>query len=153
MVVPSHFPETLSKAKLTPFEYVLATATGKCTSVYARSLDSPHGDPALVLAADTVVVTHSGSILEKPRSEAEHVEMLCALRDGPPHKVYTAVVVMAPLKSSVHPGYATENCVEETVVTFDPLVTDELILAYVRTREGADKAGESFYYFIFYPRT
>jgi septum formation protein len=39
------------------------------------------------------------------------------------------------------PGYAIETHVEETSVKFDDSVTDELILSYVRTREGADKAG------------
>jgi septum formation protein len=31
--------------------------------------------------------------------------------------------------------------VEETSVKFDSSITDDLLLAYVRTREGADKAG------------
>lgn len=57
------------------------------------------------------------------------------------HKVYTAVVVMSPLETLVDPGYATESHVEETLVKFDQSVTDELIVSYVRTREGADKAG------------
>jgi septum formation protein len=34
-----------------------------------------------------------------------------------------------------------ESHVEETAVKFDDNVTDELILSYVRTREGVDKAG------------
>ena len=34
-----------------------------------------------------------------------------------------------------------ETSVEETVVKFDPTTSDELLLAYVKTREGADKAG------------
>jgi septum formation protein len=34
-----------------------------------------------------------------------------------------------------------ESHVEETDVVFDGDVSDELIMAYVRTREGADKAG------------
>lgn len=57
------------------------------------------------------------------------------------HKVYTAVVCMAPLDSLSDPGYAMEHTVEETAVKFDQTVTDELIVSYVRTREGADKAG------------
>ena len=48
---------------------------------------------------------------------------------------------MAPLASAREPGYAMESLVEETSVRFDGDVTDELIMAYVRTREGADKAG------------
>lgn len=48
---------------------------------------------------------------------------------------------MSPLETPVHPGYAMETAVEETAVKFDENVTDDLILAYVKTREGADKAG------------
>ena len=67
--------------------------------------------------------------------------MLKQLRDEGEHKVYTAVIVMAPLESARDPGYARQQAVEETTVKFDTAVTDELIMAYVKTREGADKAG------------
>nr|OQO21557.1 hypothetical protein B0A51_10796 [Rachicladosporium sp. CCFEE 5018] len=139
---PSPLSEDLSHA-LPPFQYVLQTAQQKATSVYAATIDSPPEEPALVIAADTVISTHLGEILEKPRSEREHVEMLKKLRDesGGWHKVYTAVVCMAPLDTPIDPGYAMETHVEETAVKFDQSVTDELILSYVRTREGADKAG------------
>lgn len=141
-VIPSSAAEDLPKT-LAPFEYVLGTATKKAQAVYAQEIDNEaKGEPALILAADTVVVdTSSGSILEKPTSEAHHFAMLRALRDAREHKVYTALVAMAPLASARQPGYAMESMVEETAVRFDGDVTDELIMAYVRTREGADKAG------------
>ena len=122
---------------------MLETAQQKALNVYEATIDSPEGEPALVIAADTVVSTHLGQILEKPRSEKEHVAMLKMLRDGSGgwHKVYTAVVCVAPLETAVDPGYTIETHVEETAVKFDDSVTDELILSYVRTREGADKAG------------
>jgi Nucleotide-binding protein implicated in inhibition of septum formation len=122
---------------------VLATATKKALTVYEQEINNEvKGEPALILAADTVVVDPStGSILEKPRSEAHHMAMLRSLRDIRNHKVYTAIVAMAPLASARDPGYAIESTVEETSVRFDGDVTDELITAYVRTREGADKAG------------
>ena len=127
---------------MSPFEYVLQTATQKATTVYAAELDHPdRGDPALVIAADTVVISKAGEILEKPRSEAEHISMLKTLRDSVTHKVFTAVAVMAPLESAKDPGYALETSVEETTVRFDKTITDDMILAYVKTREGADKAG------------
>ena len=63
------------------------------------------------------------------------------LRDEGTHKVYTAVAAMTPLESAKDPGYALETHVEETEVKFDPTVTDDLIRAYVKTRDGADKAG------------
>lgn len=141
-IIPSNAAEDLPKT-LAPFEYVLATATKKAQAVYTQEItNETKGEPALILAADTVVVdTSTGTILEKPRSEAHHLHMLKALRESRDHKVYTAMVAMAPLASARDPGYAIETAIEETAVRFDGEVTDELILAYVRTREGADKAG------------
>ncbi|KAI9793993.1 MAG: hypothetical protein M1816_006618 [Peltula sp. TS41687] len=111
-------------------------------TVYRQEIDNATlGEPALLIAADTVVVSHAGAIMEKPRSEQDHLAMLRTLRNGPDHKVYTAVAVMAPLESAVTPGYALETSVEETLVVFDASITDDLLKAYVKTREGADKAG------------
>lgn len=98
-------------------------------------------DPALVIAADTVIVTSTGSILEKPTSHAHHLSMLKTLRNQHVHKVYTAVAVLSPREDAKHPGYNLETTVEETQVFFDESAGDELIEAYVRTREGADRAG------------
>ena len=141
-IVPSTLPENQDKS-LAPFEYVLLTAESKARHIYTSEIDSPKGEPALVIAADTVVSTQLGQILEKPRGEREHIATLKALRDqnGGWHKVYTAVVCMAPLESAADPGYAMDTHVEETAVKFDQNVTDELIVSYVKTREGADKAG------------
>lgn len=140
-IIPSSFDENLPKSA-SPFEYVLATATEKGLAVYKREINNESkGEPALIIAADTIVVSRSGEILEKPRSEAQHISMLKNLRDTGVHRVYTAVACMAPLDSARDPGYALETAVEETSVKFDPNVTDELLLAYVKTREGADKAG------------
>lgn len=140
-VIPSNFEEDLPKS-ISPFEYVLGTATGKALSVYESEVNREGvEEPGLIIAADTVVVSSVGEILEKPRSEKEHIAMLRGLRDGGPHRVYTAVVCMTPLESARDPGYALERAWEETVVKFDSSLSDELLLAYVRTREGADKAG------------
>ncbi|KAK2784942.1 hypothetical protein FQN52_002589 [Onygenales sp. PD_12] len=142
-IIPSSFPEDLPKT-LSPFEYCLQTAISKAQAVYRAEIDNAErGEPALILAADTIVVDTSagGAILEKPRSEAQHIAMLTALRDAGEHKVYTAIAAMVPLASAREPGYALETVVEESTVVFDASVTDELILAYVRTREGVDKAG------------
>ncbi|KAI9042160.1 nucleotide diphosphatase [Aspergillus affinis] len=141
-VIPSNAAEDFPKT-MEPFEYVLATATKKAQAVYEIEIQNEaKGEPALLLAADTVVVdTVSGSILEKPRSEAQHISMLKTLRDAGEHKVYTALVAMAPLASARQPGYVMETAIEETTVRFGADVSDELIMAYVRTREGVDKAG------------
>ncbi|KIV82583.1 septum formation protein Maf [Exophiala sideris] len=140
-IIPSKFEENLPKT-VSPFEYVLATATQKALAVYKQELNNEEkGEPGLIIAADTVVVSSLGEILEKPRSEVNHMEMLKSLRDTGLHRVYTAVTVISPLQSARDPGYAMEAGTEETVVKFDPEISDELLLAYVRTREGADKAG------------
>jgi septum formation protein len=140
-IIPSSFEENLPKSA-SPFEYVLATATEKALEVYKREINNESkGEPAMIIAADTIVVSSSGAILEKPRSEAQHIAMLKSLRDTGVHRVYTAVACMAPLESARDPGYAMDTAVEETAVKFDSTVTDELLLAYVKTREGADKAG------------
>lgn len=141
-IIPSTEPEDFPK-NMVPLEYVLATATKKAQTIYRKEIvNEAKGEPALILAADTVVVDPTtGTILEKPRSEAQHVAMLMDLRNMRDHKVYTAIVVMVPLASARQPGYVMETHVEETDVRFDSEITDELIVAYVRTREGADKAG------------
>ena len=145
-ILPSTKPENLSKEELGPFEYVLQTALQKALDVYQITLDQnpasvPIPDPSLVIGADTVIVTSAGIILEKPRSQADHIRMLKLLRDQKVHKVFTAVVAIAPREDARFPGYNTETVVEETKVVFDEEVGDELIEAYVRTREGVDKAG------------
>jgi septum formation protein len=140
-IIPSKFEENLPKT-LSPFEYVLATATQKALAVYKTEINnSTLGEPALIIAADTVVVSSLGEILEKPRNEQHHITMLKTLRDTGTHKVYTALALISPLASARDPGYALETATEETVVHFDKEATDELLWSYVRTREGVDKAG------------
>jgi septum formation protein len=124
-IIPCTAPEDFSKA-LAPFEYVLQTAEQKCSLIYQQEIDSEKGEPALVIAADTVVVSPMGDILEKPRSEREHISVLKALRNSGWHKVYTAVVCMAPLESAMDPGYALKRHVEETNVKFDAAGTPYL---------------------------
>lgn len=89
-------------------------------TVYEKEIDNKEkGEPALIIAADTVVVGHYGEILEKPRSEREHIDMLKSLRDAGEHKVFTAVACMRPLESAMDPGYAMKTHVEDTTVKFD----------------------------------
>lgn len=170
---PSTKPEDLSKADLGPWAYVSATAQQKALDVYAALVeeaatnqtststtsssggngnggngvsvdDTSRRDPDLVIAADTVIVTREGVVLEKPTSEGAHVKMLRHLRDTRSHKVLTAICCVAPRADAQHPGYALASHVEESKVLFaretDGL-PDDVVEAYVRTREGADKAG------------
>lgn len=87
-MIPSKFGEDLNKSHYAPFEYVLHTAAGKCADVYQAEINNAiMGEPAIVIAADTVIVTYDGVIMEKPKNEEHHLAMLKELRDGPPHKV------------------------------------------------------------------
>ncbi|KAK4239895.1 hypothetical protein C8A03DRAFT_42520 [Achaetomium macrosporum] len=159
-VWPSSDPEDLDKKQHTPEEYVAATAQRKCLAVYQAVLDKQqeqskdassndpnprqHEDPAVVIAADTVIATRSGQILEKPRSEADHIRMLKHLRDTVQHRVLTGVCVLAPKADASHPGYEMASHVEATNVYFagaEDGLPDDVIESYVRTREGVDKAG------------
>ncbi|ENH61572.1 Maf-like protein C3G6.03c [Fusarium oxysporum f. sp. cubense race 1] len=146
-ILPSTKPENLDKAALGPYEYVAATAHQKCMDVYTTALEvhlKSIPDPDLVIAADTVIVTKDGRILEKPRSEADHIRMLKHLRDQRMHKVLTSIVVIAPREDARHPGYVIDTYTEETKVYFlseSEGLPDDVIEAYVKTREGADKAG------------
>ncbi|TDZ66083.1 Maf-like protein [Colletotrichum trifolii] len=146
-ITPSTKPEDLDKSAYGPFEYVAATARQKCLEVYETSLQTHLAsipDPDVVIAADTVIVTRDGRVLEKPRSEAEHVKMLRHLRDTRVHRVVTAVCVIAPREDARSPGYELVTHTEETKVYFAQDgngLPDDVIDAYVKTREGADKAG------------
>ncbi|EEY21258.1 septum formation protein Maf [Verticillium alfalfae VaMs.102] len=133
---------------------ILASASPRRKALLAQALDvyetalrtslASIPDPDLVLAADTIIVTRDGRILEKPRSEADHLRMLQHLRDTVVHRVLTSVVAIAPREDAAHPGYEIAAHTEETKVFFvqegDGL-PDDVVDAYVKTREGADKAG------------
>lgn len=156
----STLPEDLPKENYTPHEYVAATARRKCLSVYedaiaeqnaaadakssSKDAPAPPTDPELVIAADTIIMSADGRVLEKPRNEADHIRMLKHLRNTRMHKVLTAVVCLAPKADASHPGYEIAAHTEETKVYFAQEtegLPDDVIESYVRTREGADKAG------------
>ncbi|OLN82889.1 Maf-like protein C3G6.03c [Colletotrichum chlorophyti] len=146
-ITPSTKPEDLDKTAYGPFEYVAATARQKCLDVYETALQTHLAsipDPDVVISADTVIVTRDGRVLEKPRSEAEHIKMLRHLRDTRVHRVLTSVCVLAPREDARSPGYEIATHTEETKVYFSQEgdgLPDDVIEAYVKTREGADKAG------------
>ena len=74
-VLPSTFPETLPHSQHTPSSYVVATARAKAVEVYERCA----GQCDLLIAADTIVVSEDGRILEKPKDAADAVRILSAL--------------------------------------------------------------------------
>lgn len=108
----------------TPREHAERLAWEKAAAV---GLEFPD---ALVIGSDTIVVV-DGDVLGKPRDDAHAAQMLSRL-SGRTHLVMTAVAVRWR-------GVVSSD-VEEASVTFHPLkLTD--IVAYIATREPADKAG------------
>lgn len=127
VVTPSRFDEdSLRKLHFDSVaEYVKTSARRKAEEVAEREKYD------LIIAADTVVVV-DGRVLEKPRSEGEAIEYLRML-SARSHQVLTGVAMRTA-------GGAVTNFVESTHVHFAPL-SDDLIAAYVATREPMDKAG------------
>lgn len=166
-IVPSPVPEDISKAGVTPHEYVALTAQQKCLEVYRSLLKTGEKtqeelfnqdrdlnenqdtalalrDPDLVISADTIISTRDGQILEKPKNEDDHRRMLCHLRDTRSHSVLTAVCCLAPKVDASFPGYCIDVHTEESTVYFvkeTEGLPDSVIESYIRTREGCDKAG------------
>lgn len=84
----------------------------------------------IVIGADTIVV-NDNTILGKPKSEEDAVEMLCAL-SGRTHYVCTGVALVC--------GERAKSFCETTEVEFHSLTRDEIV-SYVKTGEPMDKAG------------
>lgn len=80
----------------------------------------------IVISADTIVVL-DGHIMGKPQNENDAYKMLKSL-SGRTHSVYTGVCING------------ECDFEKSDVVFDDL-SDEEILAYIKTGEPMDKAG------------
>ncbi|KAI9001479.1 Maf/Ham1 [Trametes punicea] len=155
-IVPSTFEETLPFGGFQdPHEYPVATATHKAVEVYERLLkEDPNDAPDLVIAADTVVLTHplpglssvpryaneeraSQDILEKPTSKEDNLRMLLDLNGGV-CEVVTGVTLVFPVLTA--PGYSIKSLEERTLVYFAQ--NDESLLqAYVESGEGRDRAG------------
>lgn len=94
---------------------------------------SLHNPEEWVLGCDTVVDL-KGVPLGKPENEASAVQMLTAL-SGKTHLVHTGVCIFAPREKN-----PVSLFVQTTKVTFSTM-TQEEILAYVRTGDCFDKAG------------
>ncbi|OJT15086.1 N-acetylserotonin O-methyltransferase-like protein [Trametes pubescens] len=155
-VVPSNFEETLPFGGFQdPHEYPVATASHKAVEVYERLVtEDPDDAPDLVIAADTVVLTHPmpglssiprfadeapfpQDILEKPIDKDDNMRMLLDFNGGV-CEVVTGVSIVFPVLEA--PGYKIKSIEERTLVYFAE--NDRRLLeAYVSSGEGADRAG------------
>ncbi|KAF8800277.1 Maf-like protein [Phlegmacium glaucopus] len=154
-IVPSTFEENLHVSEFSEIhEYPVATATHKAVQVYEKLVEeNPDNAPDLVIAADTVVLTHAQPItsdtaysmlpdvnqelLEKPSSKEDNLRMLLDLNGGV-CEVVTGVVVVYPIL--VAPGYAVRSIDERTLVYFADNPR-HIIEAYIESGEGIDRAG------------
>ncbi|KAF4613442.1 hypothetical protein D9613_008148 [Agrocybe pediades] len=154
-IVPSTFAEDLDIRDFAQaHEYPVATATQKAVEVYERLVqEQPDDAPDLVIAADTVVLTHAQPVtsdtsysllpdthqelLEKPSSKEDNLRMLMDL-NGNVCEVVTGVVVIYPVLQS--PGYMIKSIDERSLVYFadNP---QHIVDAYVESGEGIDRAG------------
>jgi len=124
-IIPPDIDERKKKDE-TIREYVLRIASEKARKV------GTHFPDKWVIGADTIVV-HRGRVLGKPKTEANAMEMLKALR-GKWHKVYTAYCILNTSKN-----VSFQDVVETKVFIKD--LTDEEIRRYINTSEPFDKAG------------
>ncbi|KAI0806069.1 Maf/Ham1 [Irpex lacteus] len=154
-IVPSTFEEDLPHTDFEDVhEYPVATATHKAVEVYQRLLRAdPDDAPDLVIAADTVVLTHQQpgissisyedvpavrqDILEKPSSKDDNLRMLLDMNGGV-CEVVTGVSLVYPVLEA--PGYNIKSIDERTLVYFADN-SHELLEAYVESGEGIDRAG------------
>jgi len=110
-----------------PAALVQRLANAKADLVTARAVG-----PAIILAADTVVVLDD-KILGKPISPEAARHMLQQL-SGRTHSVLTGVALVRL------PDGERRQFIESTLVHFRP-ITDEELSAYLATKEPYDKAG------------
>ena len=122
IVIP-HVDESVLKDEA-PSELVKRLSRLKASAVAKEYPDS------VVIAADTVVSLNS-EILGKPKNREESFLMIKKLQ-GKTHTVYTGTTIQQNNK--------VKNFVCATYVTFAHL-DDDLILTYVNSGEGDDKAG------------
>jgi septum formation protein len=111
----------------TPAALVQRLANAKADLAAARAVG-----PAIVLAADTVVVTDD-EILGKPSSTEDARHMLQQL-SGRTHSVLTGVALVRL------PDGLRRQFTESTLVQFRPITHEELS-SYLSTEEPYDKAG------------
>jgi septum formation protein len=110
-----------------PVALVQRLANAKADLVTARAIG-----PAIILAADTVVVLDD-KILGKPNSLEDARHMLQQL-SGRTHSVLTGAVLVRL------PDGERRQFTESTLVHFRP-ITDEELSSYLATEEPYDKAG------------
>lgn len=125
-VDPAHIDEEAVSAKGP------AALAEKLALLKAQAVAERQSEPALIIGADTVVVSR-GRVLGKPADEEEAAAMLKRL-SGSWHRVVTGVALVET------PGDRYLASHETTAVRFAPM-TEGDIRDYLRTGDSMDKAG------------
>lgn len=100
----------------------------------AEEIAEEAGENVIVIGADTLVFL-DGKPMGKPQDEKEAARMLSALQ-GRTHQVYTGVALIWS-RGGEQRRRSFHECTDVTVYP----MTQEEILAYIRTGEPMDKAG------------
>ena len=100
----------------------------------AEEIAEEAGENVIVIGADTLVFL-DGKPMGKPQDEKEAARMLSALQ-GRTHQVYTGVALIWS-RDGEQRRRSFHECTDVTVYP----MTQEEILAYIRTGEPMDKAG------------
>lgn len=124
---PVNIPEDVEPGEQ-PESYVKRLALSKAKAGYTQL---PSDEKLPTLGSDTTVVSADGTILGKPLSKEDAVDMLSQL-SGSEHRVLTAVAIVNDQREAV--------VLSESKVLFRALSQSE-IEAYVKTEEPLDKAG------------
>lgn len=127
-VIPANIDEVPKKNE-SGKDYVKRNAFEKALAVYKNFSQQEN---AIILSADTIVVTKNDVILEKPLSE-EHAQNMLQLLSNDSHLVYTGYTLLQN-------GAELISRVIETIVTFRKISNEE-INAYIASKEPFDKAG------------
>lgn len=131
-IVKPDIPEVVKRGE-DPREFVKRLSFDKALAVL--QMIEPD-ERAVIIAADTTVVSPRGKILNKPESEKEAEQMLSSLQ-GKTHIVYTAYTILAETKNGKIQAHTRAIA---TRVTMRALKKEE-IRAYIATGEPMDKAG------------
>lgn len=128
------------KKQVDPREYTRIMAERKAQALplaggCQEEMESSDKLPVIVIGSDTIVDL-DGTILEKPRSEEEAVEMLRKI-SGRKHQVHTGVA----LYSSVNQFQDPVSSFTETAQVEFAQLSEADIAAYVSSGEPMDKAG------------
>jgi len=128
----------LSNNNFSPHDYARTLAERKAHAAIEMTIPNHKKDVTFILGSDTIVEI-GGSILEKPKDEANAVEMIRCL-SGNWHQVHTGVAVYAVGVRGHDEGKLMFSFTDTAKVKFATLTEDD-IRSYVASKEPMDKAG------------